>query len=423
MDYKESVDYLYTLLKFGMKFGLSSVENLLKSLGQPHLRVPAFHVAGTNGKGSVGATVNSILTQAGYKVGFFSSPHLVFFRERIMVGPEMIDRQDVVQLVEKIRKVMVPEQPPTFFEFITAMAFDHFAEKKVDLAIMEVGMGGRLDSTNVANSLVGAITNISLDHREHLGNTLTEIAGEKAGIIKPGLPLVTGEKRKYVRNVFERVADNLGAKIYCLGRDFKVRTLASGEFSYFGLTRDLKKLELKLLGPHQVRNAAVALASLELLADKGFDFTEMDIRGGLKNVSWPGRAEVFSGPPDVMLDGAHNPGAASVLADLLGQMDYKRLYLVLGIMADKDIPRIMAPLLPRATGVFLTRPDYDRASSLENLSKAAKGFEEKVSMHSEVKQALEAAKSEAGPEDLVLVTGSLFTVGEARAYLTGDEDI
>ena len=423
MDYKESVDYLYTLLKFGMKFGLSSVENLLKSLGQPHLRIPVFHVAGTNGKGSVGATVNSVLTRAGYKVGFFPSPHLVFFRERIMIGAEMISREDVVRLVEKVRGNMVPEQPPTFFEFTTAMAFDHFAEQKVDLAVMEVGMGGRLDSTNVANSLVGAITNISLDHREHLGNTLTEIAGEKAGIIKPGLPVVTGEKRKYVRDVFERTADNLGAKIYCLGRDFKVRTLASGEFSYFGLNRDLKKLTLKLLGPHQVRNAAVALASLELLADKGFDFTEMDIREGLKNVSWPGRAEVFSGSPDVMLDGAHNPDAASVLADLLAQMDYKRLYLVLGIMADKDIPRIMAPLLPRATGVFLTRPDYDRASSLENLSKAAKGFEEKVSMHSEVKQALEAAKSEAGPEDLVLVTGSLFTVGEARAYLTGDEDI
>ncbi len=379
MDYKESVDYLYTLLKFGMKFGLSSVENLLKSLGQPHLRVPVFHVAGTNGKGSVGATVNSVLTRAGYKVGFFSSPHLVFFRERIMVGPEMIDRQDVVHLVEKIRKVMVPAQPPTFFEFITAMAFDHFAEQKVDLAIMEVGMGGRLDSTNVANSLVGAITNISLDHREHLGNTLPEIAGEKAGIIKPGLPVVTGEKRKYVRDVFESVADNLGAKIYCLGRDFKVRTLASGEFSYFGLNRDLKRLTLKLLGPHQIRNAAVALASLELLADKGFDFSEMDIREGLKNVSWPGRAEVFSGSPDVMLDGAHNPGAASALADLLAQMDYKRLYLVLGIMADKDIPRIMAPLLPKAKSVFLTRPDYERPSSLEHLSKADKGVEEQVS--------------------------------------------
>ena len=423
MDYKESVDYLYTLLKFGMKFGLSSVENLLKNLGQPHLKVPVFHVAGTNGKGSVGATVNAVLTQAGYKVGFFTSPHLVFFRERIMIGPNMIGREDVVRLVEKVSKAMVPEQPPTFFEFVTAMAFDHFAEQKVDLAVMEVGMGGRLDATNVSRSLVGAVTNISLDHGEHLGNTLTRIAGEKAGIIKPGLPMVIGERRTYVRNVFEQVSDKLGARVYGLGRDFKARTLASGEFNYYGLHRDLKKLKLALLGPHQVRNAAVALASLELLAEKGFDFSEANIREGLANVSWPGRAEIFPGPPDIMLDGAHNPGAASVLAELLTRLDYQRLYLVLGIMADKDIPRIMAPLLPKAEAVFLTRPDYERASTLENLSEKARGFEDKVSLHAEVRQAIEAAKSEAGPQDLVLVTGSLFTVGEARAYLTGDEDI
>jgi dihydrofolate synthase/folylpolyglutamate synthase len=423
MDYTESLDYLYTLLKSGMKLGLSSVEDLLMNLGQPHMRVPVFHVAGTNGKGSVGVTVNSVLTQAGYKVGFFPTPYMVFFREQIMIGSDMVGREDVVRLVEQVRQAMLPEQPPTFFEFTMAMAFAHFAEQKVDLAVMEVGMGGRLDATNVSQSLVGAITNISIDHREHLGNTLTKIAGEKAGIIKPGLPMVTGEKRPYIRDVFDQVAKKHHTRVFGLGRDFKIRTLASGEFNYYGLHRDLKELKLKLLGSHQVRNAAVALASLELLAEKGFDFTEPDIREGLAGVFWPGRAEIFPGQPDIMLDGAHNPGAASVLADLLTRLDYQRLYLVLGILADKDIPRIMAPLLPKAEAVFLTRPDYERASTVKNLSEAAQGFAERVSMHEEVWRAIEAAKSEASQEDLVLVTGSLSTVGEARAYLTGDEDI
>ncbi|MBW2324140.1 MAG: bifunctional folylpolyglutamate synthase/dihydrofolate synthase, partial [Deltaproteobacteria bacterium] len=389
---------------------------------RPDLNLAYLHLAGTNGKGSVGATVTSILTKAGYKVGFYSSPHLVTFRERYLVGLEMISRKDVVRLAQKVREVVAPEEPPTFFEFVTAMAFCYFAQEKVDLAVMETGMGGRLDATNVIKPLAGVITNISVEHTEFLGRTLAEIAGEKAGIIKPGLTVVTAEKRKHIRDIFNRIARERGASLLSLGHDFRVRTRPAGGFDYYGLKRRLQRLELRLIGQHQVRNAALALAALELLAEKGFDFTEEDIRTGLISVQWPGRVEMFPGPPDLMLDGAHNPAAAETLAKLLPRLAYKRLHLVLGIMSDKDINRIMAPLLPHADALYLTRPVYFRAASPEALAASAEGFKGPLIILPKISTAIEAAKAAAGPEDLVLVTGSLFTVGEARAYITGDKD-
>ncbi|MBW2091612.1 MAG: bifunctional folylpolyglutamate synthase/dihydrofolate synthase [Deltaproteobacteria bacterium] len=423
MDYKKTLDFLFSLQKFGIKFGLSSTKNLLDRLDRPDLNLAYLHLAGTNGKGSVGATVTNILTRAGYKVGFYSSPHLVTFRERYLIGREMISRGDVVRLAQKVREVMTPEEPPTFFEFVTAMAFCYFAQEKFDLAVLETGMGGRLDATNVVKPLVGVITNIAVEHTEFLGRTLAEIAREKAGIIKPGLAVVTGEKRKSVREIFARIAQERGAELFVLGQDFRVRNRKEGGFDYYGLKQNLRKLELNLLGSHQVRNAALSLAALELLAEKGFKFAEQDIRAGLVSVFWPGRVEIFPGPPDLMLDGAHNPAAAATLAKLLETLNYERLHLVLGIMADKDIPRIMGPLLPHADALYLTRPEYFRAADPKVLAEAAKGFKGPLSVHLRITEAIETAKSAAGSEDLVLITGSLFTVGEARAHITGDRDI
>ncbi|MBW2062439.1 MAG: bifunctional folylpolyglutamate synthase/dihydrofolate synthase [Deltaproteobacteria bacterium] len=423
MNYKETLDFLYSLQKFGIKFGLSSTENLLARLGRPDQSLASLHLAGTNGKGSVGATVTAVLTEAGYRVGFYSSPHLISFRERFIIGRETISRADVVSLTQKVMEVMTPQEPPTFFEFVTVMAFCYFAMEKVDLAVMETGMGGRLDATNVIQPLVGVITNISVEHTDYLGRTLMEIAGEKAGIIKPGLSVVTGEKRKRLREFFSRTTRERGGRLLILGRDFRARSRPGHGFDYYGLKRRLPGLKLKLMGQHQVRNTALALAALELLAEKGFVFTEEDIRLGLASVSWPGRGEVFPGSPDLMLDGAHNPAAAATLAKLLRRLDYKRLHLVLGIMADKNIPRIMAPLLPHAHALYLTRPEYHRAASPEVLAAAAKGFTGQLAVLPTISEAIEAAKSAAAPTDLVLVTGSLFTVGEARAFLTGEEDI
>jgi len=419
MTYEQTIEFLYSLQKFGIKFGLSSTENLLAGLGRPHENLPCLHLAGTNGKGSVGAVVTAVLTRAGYRVGFYTSPHLVTFRERFVIGRDMISRAEVVRLAERVRAVMTPEEPPTFFEFVTAMAFLYFSQQQVDLAVLETGMGGRLDATNVARPLVGVITNISVEHTDYLGRTLALIAAEKAGIIKPGLPLVTGEKRPQILRIFEQAAKERGARLYALGRDFLVRNRPSGRFDYSGLHLKLKDLTPGLLGPHQTANTALALAALELLGDRGFNFNEEHLRLGLSEISWPGRAELFPGPPDLMLDGAHNPGAAKALAETLAGLAYPRLHLVLGIMADKNIGGIMAPLLPLVHSLYLTKPHYFRSASIDRLAQAAAAFPGPVHQVPEVAQALEAARQKADPQDLVVVTGSLFTVGEARAHLTG----
>ncbi len=422
MDYDQTIEYLYSLQKFGIKFGLSSTENLLNGLGQPQKKLPALHLAGTNGKGSVGATACSILTEAGYKVGFFTSPHLVSFRERFAIGRNMIDRDDVVRLAAKVQAVCSPKEPPTFFEFVTAMAFLYFSEMDVDLAIMETGMGGRLDATNVARTIVGVITNISLEHTDYLGRTLREIASEKAGIIKSGIPMVTGEKRPHVRSVFEETSREKGGRLFTLGRDFRCRARPGGGFNYYGLHKRLPGLKLKLQGGHQVRNAGLALAALELLGDCGFPVGEDQIRKGLEAVHWPGRWEIFpgrEGQADLMLDGAHNPAAARTLACSLAALNFRRVHLVLGIMMDKDIAGIMEPLLPLAQTLYLAKPAYFRAADTATLASSVKGFKGRPSQHPDVSTAIEAARAKAGPDDLVLVTGSLFTVGEARAFLTG----
>lgn len=424
MNYEQTLDYLFSLQKFGIKLGLSSTENLLAGLGDPQNNIPAVHLAGTNGKGSVGSSITSILKTAGYRVGFFTSPHLVSFRERFVVGSkdglEMVSREDVVRLTKKVLEVCSPEEPPTFFEFVTAMAFKYFEEQQVDLAVMETGMGGRLDATNLVKPLVGVITNISMEHTEYLGTTLSAIAHEKAGIIKRGLPVVTGEKRPHIRKLFEDVCKENEGMLIALGRDVRCRKRKDGGMDYQGLDLKLADIRLKLKGDHQVRNAALALAVIELLKRKNYIVSESDIRQGYLNVSWPGRAEMFDGPKGkapLMLDGAHNPAAARALARLVADMDYSRVRLVLGIMSDKDIKGIMGPLLPVVSEVYLTRPQYSRAASVEEMACKIDSFTGTVKSFNDIPSAIETAWSESAAGELVLVTGSLFTVGEARGYL------
>ena len=419
MDYRQSLDYLFSLQKFGIKLGLSSTRNLLERLGRPEQGLPILHIAGTNGKGSVGASVASILRQAGRRVGFFTSPHLVSFRERFAVDGRMIGREDVIRLTEMVRQTTAPEEPPTFFEFVTAMAFQYFKEQKVDLAIMEVGMGGRLDATNVADPLVSVITHISLEHQDYLGKTLKAIAGEKAGIIKPGRPVVVGERRKAILDVFRQTADALHSPLFAHGPDFRARRRPSGGFDYFGLNGNFKNLHTRLLGGHQVKNASLALAAMELLSARGLPVTEADVRKGLELVTWPGRAELLPTVPGqarIILDGAHNPDAARALANLLKETPRNRLHLVLGIMADKDIRSIMGWLLPQADALYLTRPEYSRAATVDALAEAASDYPGRVERHEVLTEAIRSAMAATGPDDLIVITGSLFTVGEARGF-------
>jgi dihydrofolate synthase / folylpolyglutamate synthase len=416
-DLAHAQAWVFDLQKYGIKFGLSSTLNLLARLGIPYDRGRYLHLAGTNGKGSVAAMLSAILTRAGYPVGLFTSPHLVRFGERFRLRDEDIGPAALLELINRVRQAMDEAEPPTFFEFAAAMAFLYFHQQGARPVILETGMGGRLDATNIVQPLVSVITNISLDHQFFLGDTLSAIAGEKAGIIKAGAPLVTYARQKRVLDLFRRRCLELGAPFYLGGVDFKTRGHGNGHFSYQGLKQRLDKLTVNLGGRHQYRNAAVALAVVELLQEMDFPVPEQAIREGLAATRWPGRLMPAPQDPRVILDGAHNPAAARSLALALKQ-DRRpaRRLLVMGIMADKDEDAILAALVPLAHTVIFTRPHYFRAAQPEDLARRAAPYAREMLLEPVVAQAVRRAQAMAGPDDQVVVTGSLYTVGEALEY-------
>ena len=415
--YKEAVQYLYSLQKYGIKFGLSKTSNIMKSLGNPQLGQKYIHIAGTNGKGSVSAMLESILMKAGMKVGFYSSPHLVRFTERFRINGKDISRTKTMDLVNKLKGVINPSQPPTFFEATTAMAFSYFAEEKTDIAIMEVGMGGRLDATNIIRPIVSVITNISLEHQNFLGNRLIDIAGEKAGIIKKGTDLVTSATQPSVIALLKEICEGKKAAFMRVGKDFRYRTNGP-EISYFGMKRKLRGLRPGLQGRYQARNAALALAVTERLETKGYSISEKDIKDGLRDAVWPGRMQIISKDPLVIVDGAHNPGAARELADsIAGGFSYARLIVIAGIMEDKDINNIIRLISPVADYIICTRPDYYRAADPGRIMKAASDMGKQGEAVDTLSGAIKKAKAMASSKDLILITGSLFTVGEALTLL------
>ncbi|MDR2934918.1 MAG: bifunctional folylpolyglutamate synthase/dihydrofolate synthase [Candidatus Adiutrix sp.] len=438
MTYQKEIQRLFDLQKFGMKFGLENMRTLLARLGDPQRSLKLIHLAGTNGKGSVGVMLKSGLDEAGYRTGFYTSPHLVTFRERIIIGPDLISEPDVLRLCARIWPLVDPESPPTFFEFVTAMAFLYFREQGVEVGVIEAGLGGRLDSTNVIEPLAAAITNVTLEHTEHLGSTISAIAAEKAGVIKPGRPLVTGRLNPEAEAVIARTAAEKNSPWLALGRDFKTepagrdqagRTLIS--FTQGGET--WADLPLNLAGAHQLDNAAVALALGRLLRAQGFELKAEHFRAGLARAVWPGRAESWAPgawPPTgararapLLVDGAHNPAGALALAGHLAGLPRRRLHLLVGIMADKDIASVLSPLLALADRLYLTRPRFSRAASPEllrdKMTAALGPLSAPTTLHPELEEAFQAAASEAEPEDLVVLSGSLFTVGESLAYLKG----
>jgi dihydrofolate synthase/folylpolyglutamate synthase len=413
MTYKQALNYLYGLQKYGVKFGLSKTSNLMKRFGNPHHGKAYIHIAGTNGKGSVAAMIESILVRSGLKVGFYSSPHLVRFTERFRINRKEISKKKAAQLTVELKSIIDPNHPPTYFEVTTAMALTYFAREETDIAIMEVGMGGRLDATNIIRPLVSAITNISLEHQFFLGNSLLDIAGEKAGIIKKGVNTVTAAIRQPVISLFERVCSERGAPFWRVGKDVRYRTTRSG-LNYYGINRVLKNLETGLKGEFQSRNAALALSVIELLERKGFGISSPDIREGLREVKWPGRIQIISEKPYIILDGAHNPGAVKELVHAIKKcFSYKRLILVLGVMNDKDINRIIKVVAPVSDYVVCASPVYYRSADTTVLMKGVRALRKRGETAPSVSKAISRAKELARPEDLILVTGSLFTVGEA----------
>ena len=421
-DLTRATAWVFDLQKYGIKFGLSCTLNLLARLQLPYEQGRYLHLAGTNGKGSVAAMLSAILSRAGYPAGLFTSPHLVDFRERFRVGDRDIPPACLLSVINAVRAAMDEAEPPTFFEFATAMALLYFFQEGADPIILETGMGGRLDATNIVRPRVAVITNIARDHEDFLGRGLMAIAGEKAGIIKAGVPLVTYARQKRVLDLLRRRCGELGAAMYQGGADFRARGRRGGRFSYQGLDGRLEGLTLSLAGRHQYLNAAVALAAVELLRRDGFTIPEAAVREGLQKTRWPGRLEVVSQDPRVWLDGAHNPEAALTLARSLSQSRGNgRLLLVLGVMADKDVDAILKRLLPLAQTVIFTQPRYFRAATPGDLAARARGYSLEIIQVPQVAEAVQRARSLAAPEDRIVVTGSLYTVGEAKEYFQSFE--
>lgn len=423
MTYSTAVTYLYRLQKHGIKLGLETMTALMVRLGMPQTRYRTLHIAGTNGKGSTAAMASAVLQAAGYRVGLYTSPHLVDFRERIRVNGEMIAESQVAQLTEQLQPLCQPDLSPTFFEYTTAMAFQHFADSGVDVAVLEVGLGGRFDATNVVTPMACAVTTISLDHQEYLGTTLSSIAFEKAGIIKPGVPVVLGRLEDDAWRTIEQVARERQAPVFRVSEDFRTEGESPRQFSYRGLGMYYDRLTCALDGRHQLDNAACALALLGAAAPQGITVTAEAVRAGLRVVNWAGRLEVVDRRPTILLDGAHNPAAARVLADYLTRADRsypsRPVILVLGMMRDKDHRGFVEPLRALVDEVVLTQADLPRSATAQELRASLEGLLPHPHVVPSLSGAMALARELATPDGLVCVTGSLMLVGECKAWFRG----
>jgi dihydrofolate synthase/folylpolyglutamate synthase len=417
------VAYLYRLQKHGIKLGLVTMTALMVRLGMPQTRYRTLHIAGTNGKGSTAAMAAAVLQAAGYRVGLYTSPHLVEFRERIRVNGEMIAESRVAQLTEQLQALCQPDLSPTFFEYTTAMAFQHFADSGVDVAVLEVGLGGRFDATNVVMPMACAVTTISLDHQEYLGTTCSSIAFEKAGILKPRVPVVLGRIEDDAWRTIEQAARERQAPVFRLNEDFRTEGEEPQQFSYRGLGMQYDGLTCALEGRHQLDNAACALALLGAAAPKGIAVTAEAVRAGLRAVNWAGRLEVVDRRPTILLDGAHNPAAATALADSLTRSDRSHpsrpVVLVLGMMRDKDHRGFVEPLRDLVDEVVLTQADLPRAATAQELRASLEGLLPHPHLVPAISDAMALARQLATPDGLVCVTGSLMLVGECKAWFHG----
>lgn len=427
MNYGEALDYLYGLINYEVQkpdryapdvVSLDRPRALLRELGHPHEKYPAIHLTGTKGKGSVSAMCASVLSAAGRRVGLYSSPHLQDFRERFQISGEMIAPETLTDLVARIKPAVERVPGLTWFEVVTAIAFLYFAEANVDFAVIEVGLGGRLDATNILRTpRVTTITSLSFDHTYLLGNTLREIAFEKGGIIKPGIPIVSAPQEDEARAELERIAAERGAPLTLVGRDVP---FAPGDADEHGqwLTVENEAYWTPLIGAHQAINAAVAATTLRHvgIADPAI------IREGLRYVNWPGRLEVVR--RGLVLDAAHNGASAERLRDALASIFLAkrpsgRLILVFGASQDKDIHAIFRALLPITASLILMQARNPRAHQPERLAEIAReiGYQGAIQCEPRAADALMAAEGEAGDDDVICVTGSLFVVGEIRSVL------
>jgi dihydrofolate synthase/folylpolyglutamate synthase len=464
MNYEQALDYIFSYTDYEKvpmphalgSYDLRRVEELLSRLGNPHLKARSVHIAGTNGKGSTAAMIASVLTCAGYDTGLYTSPHLSTIRERFRVNGRLITEVEFTDIVAKLKpEVGIVNQKATYgelttFELLTALAFAYFSMKAVDFQVIEVGLGGKFDATNVIQPAVCVITAIGLDHTQVLGSSLAEIATEKAGIIKVGSTVVCSPQTEEVALVIEEVCRQRDARLIMVGRDVTWRSLGTngdrqllevsgikskhGTRSDSGLrskhetrskigmqnehgTRSLYKISIPLLGKHQMENAATAVAALEVLALKGFKISD-SITDGLAQVSWPGRFQVLSRSPLLVVDGAHNPDAARKLKQSLAEyFSFRRAILIMGASEDKDVSGVVSELMPFFSEVIVTQSKHPRAMAVDQLQAVFKGYGVETQLAATVPEALSLALSRGEAQNLICVAGSLFVVAEAIEWV------
>ncbi len=423
MDHNEILNELYGLERFGMKAGTATITELLRMTGDPHLAFPVVHVTGSNGKGSVCAYIESVLREAGYRTGLYTSPHLIRFNERIRVEGREISDEDVARLYALVKPfardmaVKSKAKSATFFETTTAMAFKYFEERKVDIAMVEVGMGGEMDATNVVQPEVCVVTRIGLEHTDHLGKSVKRIAREKSGIIKTGSSVVTLEQEGV--GVIEETAGSRGCSLTVVGRDVTYErldgSLGGQRIRYFGPPPMV--YETALLGAHQAENLAVALATVSALEKRGWSIDEGAKRRGVSRMRWPARFQVVQRSPYVIIDGAHNPvGAQSLRSCIEENFPGKKVVLVAGVLADKDLSGMAKAFAPVTGYLVATRSKSERAFASEEVAKAFKDLGVECETVGEVSSAIAKAMDHASTERPVVVSGSLYTAGEALEY-------
>jgi dihydrofolate synthase / folylpolyglutamate synthase len=437
MNYEAAVRYLLTLGRelaaptqvTAAKFDLENIQVLAERLGRPERAYPSAHIAGTNGKGSTAAFLESILRQAGFRTGLYTSPHLERINERIGVNGQEIGNEAfaetltrVLALIEELLAGGELRAHPTYFECVTAIAFEYFARARVEFGVFEVGLGGRLDATNILTPVVSLITRIDFDHENFLGHSLKEIAGEKAGILKPGVPVVLAEQHGEARDTVLGRADKVGCPVIETKNAYRV----DQEFSEDGCVRAQVteiatgwsvEIAPRLPGRFQLQNALSAVAAARLLCGRGLRIRDKDISQGIATAVWPGRIEKLQSRPDVYLDGAHNPSAARELAAFWEQnFGGRKIWLICGALRDKAVDEFAGALFPLAAEVIFTEPRTSRAISAAQLAEIACDYAAHSTVIADAEEAFEHALAQAGPEDIIFVTGSLYLAGQLRHY-------
>ena len=427
MKYQEAMKYIMEVGNFGSSYGLERTYKLLELLDNPQDKLKIIHVAGTNGKGSTTAMITSMLNGCGYKVGMYTSPFLEEFEERIQINGENIPKEKLAQLITKIKYAVdkVIEEGynhPTEFEIITVLMFLYFATEEVDFAVVEVGLGGRLDSTNVITPILSVITSISFDHTNLLGNTLEEIAAEKAGIIKSCIPTVIYPQEEMAERVISSKCQELDSKLYKINKEeAKLINIIKEDKIYQQVKVKLDDeydVKLPLLGEHQILNLAVALKALEVIKDKAPKLNRESIVKSLATVRWNGRLEIMSNSPYVVIDGAHNiQGITQLDKNIKKYFEYKDMYLILGILADKDVEDMVKVITPKAKKVFTVTPNSMRAETAEELLEEVKKYNESCEAYNDYKNAFEDTLKLCKKDDLLLISGSLYMIGEMRGII------